>query len=284
MTNRTHRGQVSEEPYPLDVNPETGYFSPSSVSWRIHSDPAGWFGGGRALLLQALHPVAMAVFTQNTRYEDDPWGRLFRTADFFVKTIFEDRATADRAAAKVRAIHKRAEAIDPQTGAHRRADEPDLLLWIHATAVDSFIAAHRQFGGGLSSEDADTYVGEMGIMAELLGLPPTMTPRTTRELDLYLEEVRPTLGMTDEARDAARWILFFPPVPKMIRPVWFPVTAALISSLPEYARQMYGLPWIGAADFPVRTTIFTATRLAKRFLKPPPSVIRAQEQMKKKSA
>lgn len=270
--------------YPLCVSDKPGYFSPNSVSWRIHSDPAGWIGGGRALLVQALHPAAMAVFTQNTRYQDDPWGRLWRTADFFVNTIFGDKASAERVAAKVRAIHQRAEAIDPKTGARRRADEPELLLWIHATAVDSFIAAHRQFVGGLTAEDADRYVDEMAVMAELLGLPPSMTPRTTREVDLYLEEAQPSLEITDEARDAARWMLFFPPIPKMFRPAWLPVTAALISSLPLFARQMYGLPWIGAADLPVKATVFTATRLMKRFMKPPPLVVTAQEQMKRKSA
>lgn len=263
---------------------QSGYFSPDSVSWRIHSDPAGWIGGGRALLVQALHPVAMAVFTQNTRYQDDPWGRLWRTADYFVQTIFGDKDAADRAAAKVRAIHERAVAIDPKSGVLRRADESELLMWIHATAVDSFIAVHQQMVGDLTREDADDYVDEMAVMAQLLGLPPSMTPRTTADLALYLEQVQPDLEVTDEARDAARWMLFFPPIPVLLRPAWLPVTAALISSLPPYARQMYGLPWIRVADLPVKATVFTATRLMKRFMKPPPLVLKAQEQMDRKSA
>lgn len=278
------RIDISNTPYPSGVSDRPRYFSPDSVSWRIHSDPAGWIGGGRALLIQALHPVAMAVFTQNTRYQDDPWGRLWRTADYFVKTIFGDRDSADRASAKVRAIHKKAVAVDPVTGVLRRADEPELLAWIHATAVDSFIAAHQQIVGGLTPQDADAYVSEMAVMAELLGLPSSMTPRTTAELARYMERIQPSLEVTEEASDAARWMLFFPPIPVLLRPAWLPVTATLISSLPPYAREMYGLPWIKAADMPVRKTVFVATRLMKRLMKPPPLVLRAQEQMTRRSA
>jgi uncharacterized protein (DUF2236 family) len=245
------------------VRADDGYFGPSSVAWRVHGDFSGFLGGGRAMLIQALHPVTMAVFERNTSYEEDPWGRLRRTAGFFVAVIYGDRATADRASERLRAIHARMTAVDPDTGRLRRADDPDLLLWVHATAVDSFIESYRRFAGRLSDADADGYVAEMVTFAELVGLRRDEVPASRGELAEYLAGVR-GLRVTPGARAGMRMMLFFPPVPLVLRPAWSVVTAGLVSLLPRWARRMYGLPWLRAADPPVRATVFALSQVLNR--------------------
>jgi len=119
---------------------DEGFFGPSSVSWRIHRDASAILGAGRALLVQALEPHVMDVFLKNTDYRDDPWGRLRRTGDYFGDVIFGDTARAVAAGERVRCLHTRLECVfDVETGRLYRAGDPDLLLWVHATAVDAFL-------------------------------------------------------------------------------------------------------------------------------------------------
>src|SRR5579864_5299630 len=125
---------------------DRGYFGPASVSWRIHRDASAILGAGRALLTQALDPHVMDVFLANSDYRDDPWGRLRRTGDYFRDVVYGDTAAAGRAGRRVRALHARLQGV-PDGGRVYRADDPDLLLWVHATAVDSFLAAFRRYGG-----------------------------------------------------------------------------------------------------------------------------------------
>src|SRR5437764_3706501 len=168
---------------------DLGLFGPDSVSWRIHADPSMLIGGLRALLVQALHPVAMAGVAQHSDYQDDPWGRLQRTVDYVVTTTFGDTATALAAGARVRAVHTRVRGVDPVTGRPYRADDPDLLLWVHAVEVHSFLAAYRRYGGLLRRADADRYLVEMVRAAELVGLDPADVPASTDDLRAYLRRV-----------------------------------------------------------------------------------------------
>ena len=201
---------------------DPGLFGPDSVAWRLHADPAMITGGLRALLVQALEPRAMAGVDQHSRYREDPWGRLRRTTEFVGLTTYGDTATAEAACAKVRQVHERIRGVDPVTGCEYSASDPDLLLWIHAVEVDSFVTAYRVFAGRLSDEDADRYVAEMVQVAELVELPKGMAPRTMGELHEYLDSVE-GLRMTDAAREGMRTI-FFPPMPVQFRPVWGLVT------------------------------------------------------------
>ena len=156
-------------------------------------------GGLRALLVQALEPRAMAGVDQHSRYREDPWGRLRRTTEFVGLTTYGDTPTAEAACVKVRAVHERIRGVDPVTGRAYSASDPDLLLWIHAVEVDSFVSVYRAFAGRLSDEDADRYVAEMVQVAELVELPPGMAPRTMAELREYLDSVE-GLQATDAAR------------------------------------------------------------------------------------
>ena len=135
---------------------DAGIFGPDSVAWRLHADPVMLVGGLRALLVQALEPRAMAAVDQHSKFREDPWGRLERTTNFVLATTYGDTATAEAAAARVRKVHARIHGVDPVTGLPYAANDPDLLLWIHAVEVESFLLAYRTYAGRLSREPTPT--------------------------------------------------------------------------------------------------------------------------------
>lgn len=243
------------------MKPDAALFRPDSITWRVHSNPAGLLGGGRALLIEALHPTTMAVFDQNTDYRNDPWGRLWRTADWFATVTFADAAAAETAGSQLRAVHARIRGVDPLTGVSHRADETELLAWVHATAIHSFLTAYRRYGGRLSDAEADQYVSETVRIAELVGLQASEVPATLGELRDYLRGMQDALAVTPAARRGMEMILLFPPVPLAARPLWPVVSAALVALLPRRVRALYGLPWHPVADPPVRVVGYALSRV-----------------------
>jgi uncharacterized protein (DUF2236 family) len=237
---------------------DPGLFGPDSVTWRLHADPSMLVGAMRALLVQALEPRAMAGVVQHSDYKADPWARLNRTVRFVLHTTYGDTRTAEAACAAVRRIHDRVHGVDPVSGRAYSAHDPDLLLWIHAVEVHSSVHAYRNYAGRLSDDDADRYVDEMVRVAELLGLPPAMAPRTLGELREYLRGVE-GLQITPGARESMRLIMY-PPMPLPLRPLWVLPASAAVASLPRFARRMYGLPWFEPATPSVRAAVFGLTR------------------------
>ena len=237
---------------------DAGLFGPDSVTWRLHADPSMLVGAMRALLVQALEPRAMAGVVQHSDYKVDPWGRLNRTVRFVLHTTYGDTPTAEAACSAVRRIHDRVYGVDPVTGRAYSAHDPDLLLWIHAVEVHSAVFAYRSYAGRLADEDADRYVDEMVRVAELLGMPGDIAPRTLGELREYLRSVE-GLQVTSGARESMRLIMN-PPLPFPLRPLWVLPAGAAVASLPRFARRMYGLPWFEPASLSVRATIFGLTR------------------------
>lgn len=239
---------------------DQGYFGPDSVSWRLHRDASAIPGAGRALLIQALNPHVMDVFLTNSDYRDDPWGRLRRTGDYFRDVIYGDTARAERAGREVRSLHQRLAGVtDPRSGRVYRAGDPDLLLWVHATAVDSFLASYRRYGGWLGRRDADRYVAEQVKAAELVGIPAGDAPTDEGALRAYLAAVT-DLELTPGAEEGMEMILFDPPIPDWLRPAWLGMAAAIVSLLPPHVRALYRLPWLRPLDAPVRLTAFAAGR------------------------
>lgn len=236
-----------------------GWFGPDSVVWRLHADPAMLAGGMRALLVQALEPRAMAGVDQHSAYREDPWGRLRRTTEFVYATTYGDAEAAEAACARVRAVHQRVHGIDPETGREYSADDPDLLLWIHAVEVESFVVAYRAFAGRLPDADADRYTREMGLVASRVGLPEPLVPQSYREVTEYVASVD-GLRVTLAAREGMRTILA-PPMPLRWRPVYGVAVAATLAILPSWVRRAYGLPWVPGAYYPVRTYVYALTRL-----------------------
>ncbi len=144
---------------------DAGWFGPESVAWRMHADLATIIGGLRALLYQTLHPLAMAGVADHSDYRHDPWGRLHRTSRFIAATTYGTSSEAAAAVARVQQVHERVHGIAPD-GRPYRPHDPPLLAWVHATEVDSFLAAYHRYGAApLGAADADRYVGEMAVVA-----------------------------------------------------------------------------------------------------------------------
>jgi uncharacterized protein (DUF2236 family) len=150
---------------------DDGLFGPASVTWRVGRDLASPVAGLRSLLMQALHPLAMAGVDQHSGWRRDPVGRLAATSAYLATITFGERAVAKQAAAQVRRIHEHVQGVDPVTGRRYAAGDPALLLWVHVALVDSSLAASRAFGTPLSAEDSDRYVTEMTVAAELAVQP-----------------------------------------------------------------------------------------------------------------
>ncbi|MGN6332019.1 MAG: oxygenase MpaB family protein [Motilibacteraceae bacterium] len=259
-TSRPTRTPPSVRPLsPLPDEPDLGLFGPASVTWRLHADPMSGIAGLRALLLQALHPTAMAGVAQHSAFREDPWGRLFRTADYVGAVTYGTREQARRTAARVRGVHRRlGGGTDAATGREYRIEDPDLLLWVHCCLVDSFLSVCRRSGVPLAPGDADAYVAEQVQLAELVGVRPTgrrglAVPSSAAELADYFAAMRPQLRATDEARAAARFVLL-PPMPTPValatpaRPAWAGVAGLAFASLPGWARRLYRLPGLPTTD------------------------------------
>jgi uncharacterized protein (DUF2236 family) len=237
---------------------DTGLFGPDSVAWRLHADPSTLVAAMRALLVQALEPRAMAGVVQHSDYKNDPWARLNRTFKFVLDTTYGDTPTAEAAAAAIRRIHDRVHGVDPVTGRAYSANDPDLLLWIHAVEAHSVVFAYRRYAGRLADTDADRYVDEMARVAELVGLPTSMAPRSVGELRDYLRGVE-GLQATEGARESMRLIMS-PPMPLPLRPLWVIPMTATLAILPRVARREYGLPWPHPVTPSVRAAMFALTR------------------------
>lgn len=228
----------------------------------VHADVSMFIGGLRALLFQSLHPLAMAGVAAHSDYRADPWGRLQRTADFLAATTFGPAAESERAIALVKKVHERVVGIASDDRPYR-ANDPHLLKWVHIAEVDSFVAAHRAFGETpLSAHEYDHYVADMSVIAEHLGV--VEPPRTLRQLQQQLRYYRHELGGTKEARDAARYLLFTPPLPVLVRPAYGVLGAAAVSLLPAWTRLPLRLPWFPVAE---RTVARPAGALLTRTLR-----------------
>jgi uncharacterized protein (DUF2236 family) len=219
---------------------DDGFFGPDSVTWRLNGDLSSPVAGLRSLLVQALHPLAMAGVDQHSDWRADPAGRLASTAAYLVTITFGDRATARRAADRVRMIHERVRGTDPVTGRPYAAGDPDLLIWVHAGLVDSVLAAADLFGTPVSAADRDGYVAEMTVAAELVGVPVGQAPSTAAELDAYLAETRPELIRTPAAAESTEYLLGLPELDEDTADIWRQLADAAIASLPGWALDLYG--------------------------------------------
>lgn len=230
---------------------DAGLYGPGSVTWRVNGDPAMALAGLRALLLQAVHPLAMAGVAQHSDFQDDPWGRLFRTADYVRTTSFGTTEEAQRAAGKVRGIHKRLAGIEPESGVAYRVSDPELLLWVHCCQVESFLTTTMRCGLRLTGSEQDAYYAEQVRNAKLVGIQAA--PASVAEMADYFAEQRPALRVTASAREAARFVLF-PPMPAKVqlatpaRPAWTLMASTAAAMLPRWTRRMYRLPGLPTTD------------------------------------
>lgn len=239
---------------PPSATADLGLFGPDSVSWRIHRDPSMLLGGFRALILQAVHPLVMAGFDDNSVFQGDPWGRLQRTGEYVSTVTYGTTEQAGKAGRRLRKLHASlAPGVEPESGQTYRVDDPELLLWVHCTEVESFLTTYRRSGGRLRRGDADRYVAEMVASAELVGIPTEMVPMTEDDLRAYYRSVRPQLRLTKVALRNVLWG-FAPPMPAWVRfatparPAWATIVGIAAAMLPPWARRLYGLPGLPTTD------------------------------------
>ena len=225
----------------VPVDPaDDGFFGPGSVTWRLHADLSAPVSGLRSLLLQALHPLAMAGVDQHSQWRDDPAARFASTAAYVLTLTYGDRATARAVADRVQKIHQWVRGTDPVTGRPYAAGDPDLLIWVHAAQVESGLSAARLYGASLSDTEADRYVAEMTAAAELVGVPPGAAPASVAELDDYFQAVRPELTLSPAAADTAAYLTAMPAIEPELTDLWEVLAAASVASLPDWARDLYG--------------------------------------------
>src|ERR1035438_7946374 len=218
------------------------WFPEGSPIQRVHGDSSMFVGGIRALLLQSLHPLAMAGVAAHSGYKGDPWGRLQRTSYFLAVTTFGRASDAKAATERVKAIHRRVTGTAPD-GRPYAASDPRLLTWVHITEADSFLRAHSSFGAQpLDQAGRDGHVPVLARIAVELGAPDP--PRTEAELADRIRQYRTELQGTAEARAAARFLLLSPPLPVVARVPYGVLAAAATSLLPGWARRPLRLPYL----------------------------------------
>jgi uncharacterized protein (DUF2236 family) len=250
-------------------SPGERWFTPDNVIWRVHADASMFVGGIRALLVQSLHPLAMAGVAAHSGYKGDPWGRLQRTSTFLATTTFGTVEHAEALIERVRAIHERVRGTAPD-GRPYAASDPHLLLWVHITEVDSFLAAYQRFGAEpLSAAEADDYVAQASLVSTRLGvLDP---PMTVAGLEEALASYLPELASTPAAREAARFLLLSPPLPFPARAGYAGLAAAAVALLPRWSRVPLRVPWLPVSERLVGLPVgAAATRLIRWAMTAPP--------------
>ncbi|MEW1905098.1 oxygenase MpaB family protein [Streptomyces sp. NPDC086147] len=220
--------------------PGPRWFGPDRPIRTVHGDAAMFVGGLTALLLQSLHPSAMAAVAAHSGFRGDPWGRLQRTSTFLAVTTFGTADDARHAVERVRAVHERVRGTTPGGRAYRASD-PHLLGWVHVAEVHSFLRAHLRYGAApLTRSGCDGYVADTARIAEELGVEGP--PRNLTELVRRVESYRSELDGTREARQAARFLLVDPPIPWQARAPYALLAAGAVELLPPWALGVLGLP------------------------------------------
>lgn len=247
---------------------DLGYFGPDSVSWRVHREVTVLFGGARALLMQAAHPLVVAGANQTGMYDRDPWKRLQRTLVLTYTVTFGSKAEADAAAEKINLVHTRINGIDPVTGKRYDALDPVLLLYVHACLVDSALLFEELTIGALDDDGRERFHREQMLAAEMMLIPRDMIPTTVPALRAWLAdfEDRGELMVTEGARRVYELFLD-PPDEAEWRPVLRGVSRLAFGTLSPLLREMYGVPMSPAKRAAMATT-FAAIRVARPLLPP----------------
>jgi uncharacterized protein (DUF2236 family) len=221
-----------------------GYFDDGSMLRRVHRESVVALSGPRALLMQAAHPVAFAGFFRSTDALDEPYERLHRTALVLDTIGFGSREGADRATRRVRAMHRHVRWTDAD-GTPRAADDPDLLLWILATLVDSALVVYQKYVGGLTRDERDAYWRDYRQIGRLFGLRDADMPADIAAFEAYMAGMLDgdVLHVTPAARELAVRIVMRPPVPLRARPLLELANQITIGLLPTDIRRQYGLRW-----------------------------------------
>ncbi len=221
---------------------DPGLFGPDSLCWRVHGDfPSMLCGGISALMLQMMHPLALAGVWDHSTFRDDMLGRLRRTSQFIAGTTFAPTADARRLIDRVRQIHAGVQGTAPD-GRPYAADDPDLLVWVHVAEVQGFLAAYLRYcNPDLSEASQDRYYDEVARIAIALGAPDSEIPRSRAAVAAYLERMRPQLVYDKRTAEVFSLLVKAPSPNRFTRPVGRLMTQAGIELLPGWAQELAGL-------------------------------------------
>ncbi len=240
---------------PVPAGPhDWGLFGPSSISWRVHSNPVLLVGGLRALAIQSLNPLAMAGIDQHSDYLTRPLSRLRRTAEYVATVVYGDSTSARRAAEMVERLHSRVHGVEPITESPYSAADTETKLWVHCVEVHSFLAAYRAYGARMDAAEQDAYLAEQVSAAELMGIPRELVPSSRAGYRDFFEFMRPRLCVSEASQDAIHLVID-PPKTRELLPHQISLrmmAAAAVAITPRYMRRMAGiersrLVYLGAA-------------------------------------
>jgi uncharacterized protein (DUF2236 family) len=253
-----------------DVEEAAGLFGPESVSWMVDRELVVLAGGSCALLLQAAHPVVAAGVDQHSTYATDPFGRLLRTLTSSFDVVFGTRSQAMAAIRRVNAIHERVRGTRPDDGRPYTALDPEALLWVHATLVDTALRVYSRFVRPLAPAEEQGYHAESARVAVMLGVPESFLPPTIDELRHWMDGMitSGTVHVTPAALRIARTVLYptrFPP-----RVAWDAAHLISTATLREPIRRQYGMGWSAARERGIER-IAAASRALLPFI---PSLLR----------
>lgn len=253
-----------------DAAEAAGLFGPDSISWAIDRELIVLAGGSCALLMQAAHPVVAAGVEQHSTYATDPFGRLMRTLTSSFDVVFGTRTQADATIRRVNAIHARVRGTRPDDGTPYSAMDPEALLWVHATLIDTALRVYSRFVRPLRPDEEQAYHLESARVAVLLGVAEADLPPSIHALRAWMGGMieSGTVRVTPGARRIARTVLYptrFPP-----RIAWDAAHLVSMATLPEPIRRGYGIGWSADRERGMER-ITAASRALLPFL---PSVIR----------
>src|SRR5947209_2323895 len=243
---------------------DAGLFGPASIVWRVHRDRSFPLAGMRALMVQALHPLAMAGVAQHSDFRNDPLRRLRATSRYVHAVTFGDLDSARAAAERVKRVHARVHGIDPVTGRAFSAADPELLLWVHCAEVHSFLAGVRAYGHRLTPAEQDRYLAEQVAAAELIGIPRDIVPASRADYRTYFADMLPQLCVSAEAAATIDFVRR-PTLPDRrlqlaLAPALRVLGEAATALVPRSLRPLTGLAGPGPSTLPARAAVVVASR------------------------
>jgi uncharacterized protein (DUF2236 family) len=252
-------------------------FEPGSAIRRIGGESALLFSGGRALLMQVAHPLVAAGVAEHSGFTRDPWRRLARTMQAVYGIVYGTAEDGDRIGRSVRAGHAHVQGVLREdvgrfpAGTPYRADDPELLMWVHATLVDNALEVHERFVGPVAAEDREAFHEDMKAVARLFGVPSWALPATYAAFAAYVDGMlgSDTLAVGADARAIAR-AMFDPPLPLPLRPTAVAVGQITTAILPDPLPALYGL----RAGRPQHALARTSAAISRRLVPRAPSMLR----------
>ena len=222
---------------------DPGYFGPNSMMWKINKEITVLFGGARALLMHAAHPLIAAGARQTSFYQRDPWKRLIRTLSLQNSVTFGTKSEADDSATRINRLHEVINGEDPITGGYYDAQDHEQLLWVHACLQLSSIYFYEKTVKKLTDEEKNLYHKENMLAAKLVLVDIDKMPQTHKDLKTWVTKKSRTenyLKLTDVAKDVQE-IISGGPVPKHIKPIWPFISFTAFNTLPPEFKKIYGV-------------------------------------------